>query len=138
MVYSLSTPLHREANVQIRTGTRSPKQMYMYSYLFVIAGSYLSTFYILLMVINISMLFFHFLCLPIRGLLCVRLFLKQRELSVELSSIGMIGKLKSSQLSSRKRMIKLLNYQRKVMIDIKMVILYRLPIMHVYPCLTIA
>lgn len=34
------------------------------------------------MVINISMLFFHFLCLPIHGLLCVRLFLKQRELSV--------------------------------------------------------
>lgn len=137
MVYSLSTPLHREANVLIRTGTQSPKQMYMYSCLFVIAGSYLSTFYILLMVINISMLFFHFLCLPIHGLLCVRLFLKQRELSVEFS-IGMIGKLKSSQLSSRKRMIKLLNYQRKVMIDIKIVILYRLPIMHVYPCLTIA
>ena len=56
------------------------------------------------------MLFFHLLCLPIHGLIYVRLFLKQRELSVELSSIGVIGKLKNSQLSSRKRMIKLLNY----------------------------
>ena len=35
--------------------------MYMYSCLFVIAGSYLSTFYILLMVINIYYVIFSFL-----------------------------------------------------------------------------